>query len=176
MKILILMPCSEAWTYHATGIYKALPQEVKEITFAMPMYMEYLVDTKISQDWIHAYFDSAVTVKALYKAAQMKNENLVVIGNTIKDLEFDAVFNFQDEAFDMEYDDKFISKLDELVKEIPELKSYTAGLHEAHESKMPLHNYVATADFITDYLQTDPQLDRVKEKYLGRLRFKEQVN
>lgn len=50
MKILILMPCSEAWTYHATGIYKALPQDVKEITFAMPMYMEYLVDTKISQD------------------------------------------------------------------------------------------------------------------------------
>ena len=173
MKILILMPCSEAWTYHAMGIYNALPTDVKEKTFCMPTYMDYLVQTKISPDWIHAYYDCAVSVKALYQAAEMTGEHFVLIGNTLADLPFDAIFNFQDEQFDLPYEDKFIKKLDELVKDIPALKSYTAALHQADESKMALHNYVATADFITDYLDTEVDFDHIKEKYVGRLKFKQ---
>lgn len=47
MKILILMPLDEKWVYMATGLYKALTAKAKEVTFAMPQYMEYLIDTKI---------------------------------------------------------------------------------------------------------------------------------
>lgn len=50
MKILVLMPLDEKNTYTAAGIYKALPAKVKDITFSMPMFMDYIVGTKASSN------------------------------------------------------------------------------------------------------------------------------
>ena len=47
MKILVLMPCDERMTYIAAKIYKELPDEIKDITFSMPMFMDYLISSKV---------------------------------------------------------------------------------------------------------------------------------
>ena len=69
MKILILMPCDEQHVYTSEGIWKALPKELKENTFVMPMFMEYLVITKQVKDWIEALFFALLSAKKLYQAA-----------------------------------------------------------------------------------------------------------
>ena len=48
MKILVLMPCDEKMTYYAATIYKNMPKEIKEVSFMMPMYMDFLVNNKIA--------------------------------------------------------------------------------------------------------------------------------
>ena len=39
------------------------------------------------------------------------------------------------------------------------------NVHKAEESKMALHNCKATADFLANYLKTDPKLDDIKKEY-----------
>lgn len=47
MKILVLMPCDERMTYIAAKIYKELPNEIKDITFSMPMFMDFLISSEV---------------------------------------------------------------------------------------------------------------------------------
>ena len=60
MKILVLMPCDEKMTYIAAKIYKELPNEIKDITFSMPMFMDYLISSKVVGNWVYAFFDAFV--------------------------------------------------------------------------------------------------------------------
>lgn len=46
MKILLLMPLDEKWSYIAAELYKNLTTEAKEKTFAMPMFTEWQIATK----------------------------------------------------------------------------------------------------------------------------------
>ena len=41
MKILVLFPLDEKYSYIATALYKALDQSVKDNTFVMPMFSEW---------------------------------------------------------------------------------------------------------------------------------------
>lgn len=178
MKILILMPLQEQYTYAGMGIYKAMPQEIKDVTFVMPMYMDYLVQTKLTDDWISAAFDAIVSVRNTYNTAVEHDYDMVVIGNAPAECEFDAVFNFQDIEEELPYVDKFIEKIKELIatsdkadeEEKNSLLAVIGNLHEASESKLSLINCVATADFITSYLKTDPKLDKIKLEYERRLK------
>ena len=47
MKILVLMPCDERTTYVAAKIYKELPNEIKDITFSMRTFMDFLISSKV---------------------------------------------------------------------------------------------------------------------------------
>lgn len=163
MKILILMPLDEQHVYAATGIYKNLSPELQNITLAMPMFMEYLVETHISPNWTYALFDTLISAKTYCHAAEQEKCNLIIIGNTLKDYQFDAVFNFQDIEEALPYKDNFIDHLlnDEQIKESQVLLQQIAGLHEAHESILSLINCKASAQFIEDYMKTDPQLDKI---------------
>lgn len=166
MKILILMPCDEQHVYASEGIYKALPNELKEKTFAMPMFMEYLVITKQAKDWIEALFFSLLSVKKLYQATS-DSEHLIVIGNTDAGLEFDEVFAFQDIEEQMEYRDLFIEKLTTIVKDEELLYNQLINLHKKEESQYNLHNCVASADFIAKYIHTEykHKLEKLTKKY-----------
>lgn len=161
------MPLNEAWSYMANGIYRAMPVEVRDKTFVMPMFMEYCVTTKIAPNWMYAVYDALITVRQVYDTA--KDDDLIVIGNCDADLKFDAVFNFQDIEEDLPYSDKYVEKLKTIVKDDEKLSSYLV-LHEAEESKMPLHNCAATADFLTDYLATDPHLEDIKKEFQKKLK------
>lgn len=163
MKILILMPLDEQHVYAATGIYKNLSPELQNITLAMPMFMEYLIETHISPNWVYALFDTLISAKSYCKTAEQSKGDLIIIGNTLKDYQFDAVFNFQDIEEALPYKDNFIEHLlnDEQIKENQVLLQQIAGLHEAHESILPLMNCKASAQFIEDYMKTDPQLDKI---------------
>lgn len=172
MKILILMPLNEPWVYAANGIYKALPAEVRDKTFAMPMFMQYCITTKMAENWMYAVFDAAVAAKHVYEAAERAQDDLIIIGNCGADLKFDAIFNFQDIEEDLEYKDRYLEKLRLLIQdsEDEDLKKWLV-MHEANESKMPLHNCVATADFLTAYLNSDPHLSDIKALFKDKLDF-----
>lgn len=175
MKMLILMPCDEQHVYAATAIYNALPQELKDNTFAMPMFMEYLRDTNQVGNWVKALFYTILAAEGLY-AATPKNENFILIGNIGNEFKFDVVFNFQDIDESLPYEDKFMDMCQNIVKDEPSLFQYIAELHQADESKMALQNCVATADFITDYIASEPDLAAIKEKFKDRIPFKEIEN
>lgn len=173
MKILVLMPLDEKWVYMATGIYNALPAEVRNKTFAMPMFMQYSITTKITRNWLYATFDALVAVKSVYKAAQ--DGDLIVIGNCDKDMKFDAVFNFQDIFEDLPYQDLLMKKTKDLVKEDEQLLDYLTNLYTNEDSIMPLHNVTAAADFLAAYLDTDPKIEQIKKQYQDKINFNDYV-
>lgn len=172
MKILLLMPCDEKWTHMATEIYKHLDEETKERTFCMPMFAEYLVDTRAVPNWTHALFQTMIAAQFVYKTAQKEKDDLLLIGNIGDTYEFDVVFNFQDAKEALPYEDLFIQKTKELVREDKTLYKYIKALHTAAESKMALKNCEATAEFLSAYIKTDfkakEKHQEIKEKYNGR--------
>jgi len=166
MRILVLMPLDEKSVYMAAGIYKALPHELQDRTFCMPMFMDYLVQTGLVKNWGYALFDTLLTAKKLYEA---DDEDLIIIGNTDKKYEFDAIFNFQDIEKDLPFEDEFVNKVKELVQSEEVLVKMINNLYENKDSIMPLHNCVATADFLTAYIETDPGLDKLRKEYEQKL-------
>lgn len=170
MKILILMPLDEQHSYAAMGIYKYLSPETREITFPMPMYQDYMIQNKISNNWTEACYYSLVSAKSFCMAARADNKryhNLVIIGNTDKQFEFDAVFNFQEIEESLPYKDNFIEHLlnNSLITSDPVLLRPIENLHTADESQLALRNCKATAEFIEAYLKTDPHIDEIRGKY-----------
>lgn len=175
MKILVLMPLDEKMVYTATALYEALPEETKQYTFPMPMYMQYLMTTKVCKNWIEAFFDSILSARALYRAAEQGGHDLIIFGNLDKDYEFDVVFNFQDAEETLPYEDKFAQKIQTIVESEEPLLSIVSNLHTAEESKFSLRDCQASATFLSSYLTTDPKLDEIKAKYADVLNFKEEV-
>lgn len=172
MKILVLMPCDERMVYYAAKIYKELPNDVKDVTFSMPMFMDYLISSKIVGNWVYAFFDSFVSMKNIYKTASKSNDNLIVFGTAPKNIKFDAIFSFQDDAAQLPYEDNFIGKVKEIVKDEPKLAAYVENLYGAKDVQFQLYNCDATAGFLAEYLKTDPHLEDIRAKYEGKLKFK----
>lgn len=163
MKLLLLMPCDEKFTYLATGVYKALPAEWKEKCFCMPMFMQYVMETKLTDNWTKAFFYTMVAAEQLYESSG--KEDFLLIGNIGSEYPFDAVFNMQDEGEALPYQDLFIEKVKEVVKDEPMLVNYIAALHGADESKMALQNCTATADFLVRYIESDPHLEKIDKAF-----------
>ena len=165
MKILVLMPLDEQHVWAATAIYNSLPHEIRDKTFAMPMFMEYLVDTKVTPNWTYALFDALYSANALCAAATEAKDDIIIIGNTSNAWEFDAVFNFQDIELELPYEDKFLEKVAEVVKDEEKLATMLKDLHRSSESRVSLKNCRATANFLAAYFATDPHLDKIIEQY-----------
>lgn len=163
MKILLLMPLDQQHSDAAMAIYKALSPHAKDVTFAMPSYMEYLVQTKLTPNFSYAFFDTLLAAQKLYTAS--KKEDLIIIGNTSKNFAFDKIFNFQDIEESLPYQDDFMEKLKTVVKEEPKLLELVNNNHTADESTLALHNCIATADFLSSYLNTSIDKTRIKNKY-----------
>lgn len=172
MKILVLMPLDERYTYLAAAIYKCLPKDVQEHTLCMPAFMDYMVNVKLCPNWEYALFDTILTAEKVYSATG--DENLIILGNINADCKFDIVFNFQDNYEDLPYEDKFLEQMQKLAKGEPKLEALVNNVHVASESKMTLHNCEATANFLTDYLATDPKLDEIKKEYEIKLKMIEE--
>lgn len=168
MKILVLMPLDQQHVDAAAGIYNNLPKEVQEITFPMPMFMEYAVISGVSKNWTYAFFDTIVSANNICKSAT-KQDNLIVIGNVAKEHEFDVVFNFQEIDETLPYQDLFAEKLLEVVESEPTLTKVIKNLHKGPESVFSLQNCKATAEFLTKYLDTDPKIDELRASYQGKL-------
>ena len=166
MKILVLMPLQEQSAYMAMGIYKNLPAEVKDKTFCMPAFMDYLVTTKLVPNWEYALFD---TILCAEKLASVEDEDLILLGNVKKDIHFDAVFNFQDIDRALPYQDDFVEMMKNKVRSEELLLSKVNNLYAAEDSTFRMKNCRATADFLTAYLNTDPKLDKLKEEYERQL-------
>lgn len=163
MKILVLMPLDERYTYLAAAIYKNLPRDVQEHTLCMPAFMDYMVHVKLCPNWEYALFDTILTAEKIYKATN--DEDLIILGNLDKNCKFDAIFNFQDNDEDLTYEDKFLERMQQLAAGEHNLEVLVNNVHTADESKMALHNCKATADFLVDYLATDLKLDEIKKEY-----------
>lgn len=162
MKILVLMPCDEKSVHMAAGIYNALPQEIREKTFPMPWFMDWVVQTNLERNWLSSLFRAFVAAKKIYEKTT-DDEDLIIIGNMDKDFKFDAVFNFQDIEESLPYEDKFIDKIKKIVINEDVLYKYVKNLYGNEDSKMALQNCIATADFLTAYLKTDGIEKKIKK-------------
>lgn len=168
------MPCDERMSYYAAKIYKELPNDVKDITFLMPMFMDYLISSKVVGNWVYAFFDAMVSMKNIYKTAAKEKDDLIVFGTAPKNMKFDAIFSFQDDAEQLPYQDNFLRKVKEIVKDEPKLAAYVENLYGAEDSKFNLYNCKATANFLAEYVKTDPKLEDIKAKYENKLKFKKE--
>ena len=179
MKILVLFPLDEKYSYIATALYKALDQSVKDNTFVMPMFSEWQMATKhmiLGDDlpihWNVATFGSIVKAREMYKIQEEAHKDFLLIGNISPQYKFDAIFNFQEIEKDLPYEDQYIDKLRKVFADV-EVLAKNLELYGADASKMTLHNIEAAAAFLSSYMQTDPHLDDIKLKYIETLRFKE---
>lgn len=153
MKILVLMPCDEKSVYLAAGLYKSLPQNIREKTFAIPMFMDYLVQTHLVDNWISSFYYAALSARKIYNATT-EDEDLIIIGNVTKDFTFDIVFNMQDAEESLPYTDEFLDHIIKTVGDDSILGSYVENIYAAADSSLSLRNCIASADFLVDYLQT----------------------
>lgn len=162
-----MMPLDEQHVHAATGIYKKLEKKYQEVTFAMPMFMEYLIDTGVSKNWTYATYDTILSSKSFCEAAKEKNNDLIIIGNVDKKYEFDAIFNFQEINEALPYKDNFIEHLLKLdvVQTDPVLLNPINNLYPASASQLALKNCSATADFINRYMKTDPHINEIQQLY-----------
>lgn len=178
MKILVLMPLDEQHVCAATYLYDRLSDRAKKCTFAAPCYMEYLVENKLVTDWLEALVDASYTIYQIlvdpsrFNKGGDFNDDVIIFGNAPKDcgVKFDAIFNFQDIERDEPYKDLFLEKFFALTKDKPEedlapFKPYLGNLYTAQDSSMPLHGCTAAANFLSSYLETEPQYDIIKSKY-----------
>ena len=168
MKILVLMPCDERMTYVAAEIYKNLPNNVKDVTFSMPMFMDYLVSSKIVGNWVVAFYDALISMNRVYKASG--KENLIVFGTAPKDLKFDVVFSFQDADQTLSYKDVFLEKIKEMVVEDELLASKVAALYSVDDVKYALTDCSAAAEFLASYLKSNEKLEEFYEKYKDKFK------
>lgn len=179
MKILVLMPLDEKWSYIASALYQKMDTNAKNCTFAMPMFTEWqrstgkiVIGNDLPNTWQMATFGSIVKAREMYKLQSDANSDFILIGNIHPDYKFDAIFNFQDIDSDMTYEDLYVNKLREIFKGNQEIEKYL-NFYDASASQMPLHNIAAAAQFLSDYIKTDARLDKIKEKYKDTLAFKE---
>lgn len=171
MKILVLMPVYETHEDIAYALYKALPKEIKEITFSMEMYTTYLRAIK-SISPLDAYFQTLLATERVFENLK-DNEDIIIFGNLPKKYKFDAIFAFQDNLETLPYEDKPLKKIEEIVKEVndPVLNKYfIMPFYSAEDSQLNLTNCIASADFLTAYLETDPKLDKIKKEYEKKLK------
>lgn len=177
MKILVLMPLDEKWSYVATELWKHLSDKAKENSFAMPMFTEWQLKTKkmvvgadLPPHWNVATMGSIIKAREIYKIQDSAKKDFILFGNISPDYKFDAIFNFQDTEEDKAYEDKYIEKLKAALGD--DLAPYF-NFYPSTASKMPLHNVEAAAAFLSAYIETDPHLDEIKAKYQETLKFKE---
>ena len=176
MKILVLMPLDEKWSYIATALYENLTEEAKQKTFAMPMFTEWQMATKklvVGKDlplhWNTATFGTIIKAREMYKLQDAAKQDFMLIGNIRPDYKFDAIFNFQDIEEDLPFKDDFAAKVKDLVQSEEVLAKLINNLYDNKDSIMPLHNCLATADFLSAYIKTDPGLDKLKAEYQKKL-------
>lgn len=168
MKILVLMPLDEKTTYMAAGIYKDLTAHAKDLCLAMPTFMDYLVGTKVAPNWTYALFDTIVSAESVYKTAEAQKKDLIIIGNLPRKYKFDLIVNFQDLFESLPYEDKFVAKVKELVAGEQNLMD-KLDLYENKDSTLSMHNCLATADFLSKYIETDPHLEDIEKEYKEKL-------
>ena len=111
-------------------------------------------------------------MKNIYKTAAKNKDDLIVFGTAPKNMKFDAIFSFQDDAEQIPYKDKFLGKVKKIVEDEPKLAAYIENLYGAEDSKFNLYNCTATAGFLAEYIKTDPKLEEIRAKYEGKLKFK----
>lgn len=168
MKILVLMPLDEKNTYMAAGIYKGLTAHAKDICFSMPNFMDYAITTKLSQNWEYALFYSILSAEKVYEISEKENNNLIVIGNMPKKYKFDLIVNFQDLVESLPYEDKFLEMMKKKVEGEEKLVEMV-DMYGNEDSNLAMHNVLATADFLSKYIETDPHLEDIEADYQKRL-------
>ena len=181
MKILILMPNNISHVDFCMEIMDKLDIDVRQKCFSIPMYIQYLVETKKAPDQTEAFFYAMRAAEHVYANAKDKNENLILFGNINKDYKFDMIFNFQNNSF-AAYQDLFIEALNQVIKPDGDddeayqiLSRYTTNLHTADESSLILMNTTATAEFLNEYMTTDVEskLKQMEQEYLQKI---EEIN
>lgn len=168
MKILVLMPLDEKSTFMSAGIYKYLANDVKDNCFSMPNFMDYLIQTKMAPNWTYSLFDTIIAAESVYQAAEKEGNDLIIIGNMSIAYDFDLIVNFQDLVESLPYEDKFVEKVKEIVKEEKVLLN-KLNLYQNKDSSLAMHNVEATAKFLSDYIKTDPHLERIEQEYEEKL-------
>lgn len=165
MKILVLMPNDERQVYNCVGLFKAFDKKMAKKIFLMPLFEDYLVKNGLAANWTEAVGDTIVVAEKMCAAKDM-----IIFGNVHTSVKFDAIFNFQDAEESLPYKDIFLDKIIDLAAHEwnePVLTKFFVdnGFYAATSSILALHNYKATADFLTAYLQTDPKLDEIAARY-----------
>lgn len=160
MKILVLTPFNKSGAMLCTKIWEQLSPDIQKIGFSIPMYMQYLIETKQAEGLPEAYFYSMKAAELVYNQS---SKDLIMFGNMNADFEFDVVFNLRED--DREF---FVEALGEIVGDESELLShFLTNQHTGKESVLKLKGIDETAKFLNTYLHTKVQdeLDKLIFEY-----------
>lgn len=160
MKILVLTPFNKSGAMLCTQIWEQLNPDIQHIGFSVPMYMQYLIETKQAEGLPEAYFYSMKAAELVYHQSQ---KDLIIFGNMSTDFEFDVIFNLREN--DREF---FVEALREVVGDESELLAhFLTNQHSEKESVLKLKGVDETANFLNRYLHTKVQdeLDKLIFEY-----------
>lgn len=179
MKILVLMPIGEDYSYIASGLFKALDPEARDCAFSLCMFSEWqratqkmVIGADLPKTWTVATFGSLVKARELYRLQEAAKKDIIIIGNISPNYKFDAIFNFQDPEQDAPYEDRYLAKI-AAAAQGDSVLTEALNVYDASASQMALHNFAAAGKFLSAYLKTDPHIDDIKAKYNDQLKFKE---
>ena len=100
MRILVLVPNNLTNLEYCMKIWEKLSPEIQQKSFCIPMYMQYLVDTKQVKDQTEAFFYAMRAAEMVYNSIKLGDTG-IIFGNMNKDYRFDTVFNFQNNKYAM---------------------------------------------------------------------------
>ncbi len=168
MRILVLVPLDGRHAAEVMSIRKNLTAEENNHICDMVNFIDYLLNLKVVNTYNEAFRRAINGLFCEYEASVKSNSDLIVFGNAPKKLQFDAVFTWQGN-WDK---DLVVEKYREVFADNQEALDLL-NFYSPLDSKFVLDGPQPTASFLRDYLQTDPHLEKIREKYKDKLKFKE---
>lgn len=168
MRILVLVPLDGRHAAEVMSIRKNLTAEENNHICDMVNFIDYLLNLKVVNTYNEAFRRAINGLFCEYESSVKSNSDLIVFGNAPKKLKFDAVFTWQG-GWDK---DLVIEQYKEIFHDNQEALELF-DFYGPSDSKFILDRVEPTAGFLRDYLQTDPHLEKIREKYKDKLKFKE---
>jgi hypothetical protein len=150
-KILILTPLDETNVYTTATIYRMLSDTCD--VFSVPMYADYLLQTGIAQTEEEAIIFALKSVSIFVDGKEKCPNDLIVIGNSTKDIKYDMIIAFNKEGTKLvaEHDAR-LEKIQEKCKAIKTVSDLVNNVYSEKDCESALIDSVLTSEFVLEYL------------------------
>ena len=150
-KILILTPLDETNVYTNAALTRILADKCS--VFSVPMYADYLLQTKIAENEQQAIIFALASVKHWLDTVKGMNRDVVIIGNCTKNIDFDMIIGFNKQSLKLEPDiDLRLKKMQEQFIYSGELEQIVKDTYNEDDCESWLIDTEFTARFVLEYL------------------------
>jgi hypothetical protein len=150
-KILILTPLDETNVYTNAAMTKILAEKCNVLS--VPMYADYLLQNGIAKNEQEAIVFALASVKHWIEGVEKIGRDVIVIGNSSKDIHYDMIIGFNKQSLKLEPDiDLRLKKMQEQFIYSGELEQIVKDTYNEDDCESWLIDTEFTARFVLEYL------------------------